>query len=131
MMRLLLDTHVFLWYITADPKLSESFRAATQDASNDVFLSSISVWEAVIKHGLGKLSLPALPATYLPQQRTAHGIAALPVDEGAMAHLAELPPIHRDPFDRLLIAQAKQHELTLMSVDQLFSAYPVQLLQNS
>ncbi|MCX5949652.1 MAG: type II toxin-antitoxin system VapC family toxin, partial [Cyanobacteria bacterium] len=74
-MRLLLDTHVFLWYITADPKLPESFRAATQDASNDVFLSSISVWEAVIKHGLGKLSLPALPATYLPQQRTAHGIA--------------------------------------------------------
>ena len=124
-MRLLLDTHVFLWYITADPKLPESFRAATQDASNDVFLSSISVWEAVIKHGLGKLSLPTLPATYLPQQRTAHGIAALPVDEGAMVHLAELPPIHRDPFDRLLIAQAMQHELTLMTVDQLFSAYPV------
>ena len=118
MMRLLLDTHVFLWYITADSKLPESFRAATQDASNDVFLSSISVWEAVIKHGLGKLSLPTLPATYLPQQRTAHGIA-------------ELPPIHRDPFDRLLIAQPMQHELTLMTVDQLFSAYPVQLLQNS
>ncbi len=131
MMRLLLDTHVFLWYITSDPKLPASFRAVTQDASNDVFLSSISVWEALIKHGLGKLSLPALPATYLPQQRTAHGIAALPVDEGAMVHLAELPPIHRDPFDRLLIAQAKQHELTLMTVDQLFSAYPVQLLQNS
>jgi PIN domain nuclease of toxin-antitoxin system len=110
-MRLLLDTHVFLWYITADPKLPESFRAATQDASNDVFLSSISVWEAVM--------------------RTAHGIAALPVDEGAMVYLAALPPIHRDPFERLLIAQAKQHELTLMTVDQLFSAYPVQLLQKS
>jgi len=71
-MRLLLDTHVFLWYITADPRLPASFRVATQDASNVVFLSSISVWEAVIKHGLGKLTLPALPATYLPQQRTAH-----------------------------------------------------------
>jgi PIN domain nuclease of toxin-antitoxin system len=55
-MRLLLDTHVFLWYITADPKLPESFLAVTQDASNDVFLSSISVWEAVIKHGIGNLS---------------------------------------------------------------------------
>ena len=130
MMRLLLDTHVFLWYITADPKLPESFRAATQDASNDVFLSSISVWEAVIKHGLGKLSLPALPSTYLPQQRTAHGIAALPVDEGAMAHLAELPPIHREPFDRLLIAQAMQHQLTLITVDRIFSAYSVHLLEN-
>lgn len=129
MMRLLLDTHVFLWYITADPRLPASLRVATQDASNVVFLSSISVWEAVIKHGLGKLSLPALPATYLPQQRTAHGIAALPVDEGAMAHLAELPSIHRDPFDRLLIAQALQHELTLMTVDHVFSAYPVQLLE--
>ena len=130
MMRLLLDTHVFLWYITADPKLPESFLAATQDASNDVFLSSISVWEAVIKHGLGKLSLPALPSTYLPQQRTAHGIAALPVDEGAMAHLAELPPIHREPFDRLLIAQAMQHQLTLITVDRIFSAYSVHLLEN-
>jgi len=60
-MRLLLDTHVFLWYITADPKLPESFQGAIQNASNDVFLISISVWEAVIKHGLGKLSLPALP----------------------------------------------------------------------
>jgi PIN domain nuclease of toxin-antitoxin system len=128
-MRLLLDTHVFLWYITADPKLPESFREATQDATNAVFLSSISVWEAVIKHSLGKLSLPALPATYLPQQRTAHGIAALPVDEGAMAHLAELPSIHRDPFDRLLIAQAMQHDLTLMTVDHVFSAYPVQILE--
>ncbi len=85
----------------------------------------------MIKHGLGKLSLPTLPATYLPQQRTAHGIEALPVDEGAMVHLAELPPIHRDPFDRQLIAQAMQYEITLMTVDQLFSAYPVQLLQNA
>jgi PIN domain nuclease of toxin-antitoxin system len=126
--RLLLDTHVFLWYITADPKLPESFRVVTQDASNVVFLSSISVWEAVIKQGLGKLTLPALPAAYLPQQRVAHGIAALPVDEGAMAHLAELPSIHRDPFDRLLIAQAMQHELTLMTVDRVFNGYPVQLL---
>jgi PIN domain nuclease of toxin-antitoxin system len=128
-MRLLLDTHVFLWYITAAPKLPESFREATQHATNAVFLSSISVWKAVIKHSLGKLSLPALPATYLPQQRTAHGIAALPVDEGAMAYLAELPSIHRDPFDRLLIAQLIQHDLTLMTIEHVFSAYPVQILE--
>lgn len=128
MTRLLLDTHVFHWYITADPKLPESFRLSTQDASNVVFLSSISIWEAAIKHGLGKLTLPALPAAYLPQQRIAHGIAPLPVDEGAMTHLAELPSIHRDPFDRLLIAQAMQHELTLMTVDRVFNSYPVQLL---
>ena len=130
-MRLLLDTHVFLWYITADPKLPDIFRAAIQNPSNDVYLSSASVWEAVIKNSLGKLSLPAPPATYLPNQRTAHGIAALPVDEGAMAHLAELPPIHRDPFDRLLIAQALQHDLTLMTVDRALSSYAVQLIVDS
>ncbi len=61
-MKLLLDTHVFLWYITADPRLPESFRAAIREASNEVYLSAASVWEAVIKHNLGKLSLPGCPA---------------------------------------------------------------------
>jgi len=129
-MRHLVDTHVFLWYVTTDPKLPESFQGAIQNASNDVFLSSVSVWEAVIKHNLGKLSLPLPPATYLPQQRSAHSITALSVDEGAMSHLADLPPLHRDPFDRLLIAQAMQHQLTLITVNRIFSAYPVHLLEN-
>ena len=66
-MKLLLDTHVFLWYITADPKLPATFRVAIQDLSNEVFLSAASVWEAVIKHNLGKLSLPVAPAD--PEQR--------------------------------------------------------------
>ena len=80
-------------------------------------MSVASIWEAVIKHGLGKLPLPAPPADYLPQQRDAHGIATLPIDEGAMTHLAGLPALHRDPFDRLLIAQALQHGLTIVTVD--------------
>jgi PIN domain nuclease of toxin-antitoxin system len=79
----------------------------------------------VIKHGLGKLSLPGPPAEYLPLQRDAHGIASLSIDEGAMPHLASLPPLHRDPFDRLLIAQALQHGLTVATVDPQVSAYPV------
>jgi PIN domain nuclease of toxin-antitoxin system len=65
-MKLLIDTHVFLWYITADTKLPSAFMVAIQDASNEVFLSVVSVWEAVIKHDLGKLSLPHSPADYLP-----------------------------------------------------------------
>ena len=125
---LLLDTHVFLWYITADSKLPTPFRVAIQDTSNEVFLSAVSVWEAVIKHGLGKLPLPSAPAEYLPQQRAAHGISALPVDEGAMSHLAALTPLHRDPFDRLLVAQAIQHGLTIVTVDPDMSAYSVSLL---
>lgn len=128
MMRLLLDTHVFLWYITADPRLPAAFRAAVQNPANEVYLSAASVWEAVIKYGLGKLPLPAPPAGYLPRQRDAHGIAALPIDEGAMAYLAGLPPFHRDPFDRLLVAQALQHGLTIVTVDAEVAAYPVPVL---
>ena len=127
-MRLLLDTHVFLWYITADPQLPAGFQAAIQDPANEVYLSVASVWEAVIKHQLGKLPLPAPPADYLPQQRDAHRIAALPIDEGAMPPLAALPPLHRDPFDRLLVAQVLQHGLTMVTVDPDIAAYAVPLL---
>ena len=127
-MKLLLDTHVFLWYITADPKLPAAFRAAIQDPANEVYLSVASVWEAVIKLQLGKLPLPTPPADYLPRQRSAHGIASLPIEEGAMADLASLPPLHRDPFDRLLIAQAIQHRLSIATVDPAISTYPVALL---
>jgi PIN domain nuclease of toxin-antitoxin system len=130
-MRLLLDTHVFLWYITADPRLPANFQAASQDPANEVYLSVASIWEAVIKYHLGKLPLPAPPADYLPQQRDAHGIGSLPIDEDAMSHLASLQPLHRDPFDRLLVAQALQHRLTVATVDPDVSAYPVPLLPPS
>jgi PIN domain nuclease of toxin-antitoxin system len=127
-MRLLLDTHVFLWYITADPRLLVTLRGAIQDPANEVYLSVGSVWEAVIKHALGKLPLPEAPATYLPREREAHRIAPLPIEEAALVQLAGLPPLHRDPFDRILIAQALQHGLTLVTVDDAVRAYPVPLL---
>jgi PIN domain nuclease of toxin-antitoxin system len=127
-MRLLLDTHVFLWYIAADPKLPAVFLKAIRDPSNEVYLSVVSVWEAVIKYGMGKLPLPKSPAEYLPQQRIAHGITALPIDEGVMLHLAGLPGLHRDPFDRFLIAQALHEKLTIVTVDSKVMAYPVQWL---
>jgi PIN domain nuclease of toxin-antitoxin system len=127
-MRLLLDTHVFLWYISADADLPVAFRDAIRDPTNDVYLSVASVWEAVIKYALGKLPLPEAPAEYLPKQREAHQIATLPVEEAALVHLAGLPPLHRDPFDRILIAQALQHGLTLLTVDNAVRAYPVPLL---
>jgi PIN domain nuclease of toxin-antitoxin system len=110
-MRLLLDTHIFLWYISADPQLPAAFRDAIRDPANEVYLSVASVGEAVIKYALGKLPLPEGPAQYLPRQREAHRIATLPVEEAALAHLASLPPWHRDPFDRILIAQALQNGL--------------------
>ena len=127
-MKLLLDTHTFLWYISADPRLPTNHRIAIQDPSNDVFLSVGSIWEAVIKYELGKLPLPAPPSDYLPLQREAHGITALPIDENAMVHLANLPPIHRDPFDRILIAQANQYGFSAVTIDPLVLAYPVAFL---
>jgi PIN domain nuclease of toxin-antitoxin system len=127
-MRLLLDTHVFLWYISADPGLPAPFRDAIRDPAHEAYLSVASVWEAVIKHALGKLPLPEAPAEYLPRQRDAHRIRSLPLEEGALPHLAALPPLHRDPFDRILVAQALQHGLTLVTVDDAVRAYPVPLL---
>ena len=127
-MRLLLDTHVFLWYISADPQLPVPFRDAIRDPANEVYLSVASVWEAVIEYALGKLPLPEAPSRYLPQQREAHRIETLPIEEAALAPLAGLPPLHRDPFDRILIAQAIQHGLTLVTVDDAVRAYPVALL---
>jgi PIN domain nuclease of toxin-antitoxin system len=130
-MRLLLDTHAFLWYISADAKLPAAHLAAIRDATNEVYLSAASVWEAVIKHGLGKLPLPSPPAEYLTRQRAAHGIAALPIDEAAMVQLATLPPLHRDPFDRILIAQALQGSLTIVTIDPVILAYSVPTLPSS
>jgi PIN domain nuclease of toxin-antitoxin system len=130
-MRLLLDPHVFLWYISADPQLPAAFRDAIRDPANEVYLSVASVWESVIKYALGKLPLPEAPAEYLPRQRQAHRIATLPVEEEALAHLANLPPLLRDPFDRILIAPALQHGLKLVTVDDAVRAYPVPLLPAS
>ncbi len=130
-MRLLLDTHIFLWYISADPQLPTAYVDAIRDPANEVYLSVASVWEAVIKYALGKLPMPEAPAGYLARQRHAHRIATLPIEEHALAHLAGLPPLHRDPFDRILVAQVLQHGLTLVTVDDAVRAYPVPLLAST
>ena len=127
-MRLLLDTHVFLWFVGADRRLPAAFRTAIQDPAHDLFLSTASVWETVVKHQLGKLPLPSPVTAYLLRQRDTHGIIGLPIDDDAMPHLARLPALHRDPFDRILVAQALQHGLAIVTVDPLVSAYPVALL---
>ncbi len=127
-MKLLLDTHVFLWYISADQQLPIACRDAIRDPANEVYLSVASVWEAVIKYALGKLPLPGTPAVYLPQQREAHRIMTLPIEESALTHLAALAPLHRDPFDRILIAQSLQHRLTLVTMDDAIRAYSIALL---
>lgn len=124
-MRFLLDTHIFLWLISGDAKLSDAARALIADPDNEVFLSVASVWEAVIKYQLGKLPLPQAPEVYLPTQRRNHRIASLNIDEGTIESLPKLPALHRDPFDRILICQALQHDLTIVTVDAAITSYAV------
>jgi PIN domain nuclease of toxin-antitoxin system len=91
-MKIPLDTHIFLWFISGDAKLSINARDAIRNPHNDVYLSVISILEALIKHQLGKLPLPERPETYLPKQRDLHKITALPLDEGSVVRLAHPPP---------------------------------------
>jgi PIN domain nuclease of toxin-antitoxin system len=127
-MDLLLDTHIFLWYIGADSKLSVASRDRIRDVENKVFLSSVSLWEALVKHRLGKLPLPEDPEIYLPKQRVLHHIDSLPLDEASVQRLVSLPSLHRDPFDRMLICQAMEYGLTLLTVDGAIKAYPIDTL---
>lgn len=131
-MKLLLDTHIFLWLIDDDKRLSKQYRQAIQDPNNEKFLSVVSIWECAIKHQIGKLNFPSSPETYLPNERRKHLIKTLTVDEDSITPLVKLPPLHKDPFDRLIIAQALQHKLIIMTEDKLILAYPdIQLLQSA
>jgi PIN domain nuclease of toxin-antitoxin system len=127
-MRILLDTHIFLWFISGDAQLSANVRDAIRDPDNEIYLSSVSVWEAIVKYQLGKLPLPESPETYLPKQRDLHQIASLALDESSVVQLAKLPPLHRDPFDRMLICQALQNGLMIATVDAAIRAYSVSVL---
>jgi PIN domain nuclease of toxin-antitoxin system len=123
-----LDTCEFLWLVSGDAKLSATVSAAIRDPNNQVFLSAVSFWEISVKHSLGKLPLPQPPAQFILQQREKHLIAALALNETAVAQLGGLPALHRDPFDRMLVCQAQAHSLTLASSDPLIRQYPVTLL---
>ena len=122
-MRLLLDTHIFLWYITGDPRLPAPIVPMIRDPANEVYLSVISVWEVIVKYQLGKLFLPQSPDLYLLQQRQKHRIETLSLDEDSVANLGKLPFLHRDPFDRMLLCQAMRYGLTIVSVDDAVQAY--------
>jgi PIN domain nuclease of toxin-antitoxin system len=124
-MKILLDTHIFLWFISDDSRLSTDVRDAIRDPDNEIYLSVVSVWESIVKYQLGKLPLPEPPETYLPKQRNLHQIASLALDESSVAQLAKLPPLHRDPFDRMLICQAVQNGLIIATVDAAVRAYSV------
>jgi PIN domain nuclease of toxin-antitoxin system len=123
-MKLLLDTCTFLWVISDDPALSPSAKALVADPEHDVYLSAASAWEIAVKHALGKLPLPSPPEVLVPTQRTRHRIDALPIREDVALHTRRLPALHRDPVDRLLVAQAIVDGMTLVTPDPLVCQYP-------
>ena len=127
-MRLLLDTCTFLWLVDDHPSLTARAREAIVDPANDVYLSDASAWEIVIKHALGRLELALAVDDYLPHQRELHGIESLPICEQATLALAKLPARHRDPFDRILVAQAIIDGCSLVTPDPLIKVYPVSIL---
>jgi PIN domain nuclease of toxin-antitoxin system len=126
--RLLLDTSTFLWIVGGAKQLSPRARELFSDPANEAFLSAASAWEIAVKHRLGKLPLPQAPDEFVPAQRSAHGIEPLAVDEESALHVAKLPDLHRDPFDRLLVAQALVGGLVLLTPDQDIRQYPVRVL---
>ncbi len=127
-MKLLLDTHIFLWMVEGASELPPSWRDAIRHPANDVFLSAASTWEVIVKYQLGKLALPEAPEIYFPRHRQLHRIASLSFDEASAIQLTSLPRLHRDPFDRMLICQALAHGLTLVTVDPVIVQYPVAVL---
>jgi PIN domain nuclease of toxin-antitoxin system len=130
-MKLLLDTHAFLWYISNDPRLPRYAYDAVRDKSNEVYLSVVSVWEILVKNQIGKLALPERGDQFVETSRAEHRMADLPLDRVAVSRLLSLPMHHRDPFDRMLICQALTHDLTIVTMDEMFKSYPANLLGES
>ena len=124
-MKLLLDTHTFLWFIMGNANLSAAARAAIENLANEKYVSVASVWEIAIKVSVGKLSLSAPFSTLIPDQLSANGFELLNLDVAHAAALITLPFHHRDPFDRLLIAQAMVEQMQIVSIDSAFDAYPI------
>jgi PIN domain nuclease of toxin-antitoxin system len=127
-MKLLLDTSAFLWAILDSPVLSHRVRGAIRDGTNEVHVSAASFWEIAIKYGLGRLPLPEDPSRYLPAQRIAAGFAFLEIGEAEVCQIHRLPAVHRDPFDRLLVAQANCYGMQLVTNDPVMDRYPVRTL---
>ncbi|BCV22004.1 type II toxin-antitoxin system VapC family toxin [Moorella sp. Hama-1] len=127
-MKALLDTHTFLWWITEDPRLSSRVRQIMSDSDNILYLSAASCWEMAIKARLGKLELPANISSFIPDQLVINAITPLPIEMSHALHVYNLPDYHRDPFDRLLVAQAQIDNLPILTADPQIARYSVNVI---
>jgi PIN domain nuclease of toxin-antitoxin system len=127
-MRLLLDTHALLWWLTDDPQLSRAARSAIADQSNDVLVSAASAWEIATKHRLGKLPIGGEVLSRFHELIMADGFSHLPMHHGHAIRAGSYPLQHRDPFDRMLAAQSDLEGVPLVTVDPAFESFPIWVL---
>jgi len=125
----LLDTHCWLWLQTAPERLPAELLDILADRSVDLFLSAASAWELGIKHAAGRIELPESPADYVREGMRRSGMRELSMSHSHALEAAALPPHHRDPFDRMLVAQARLERLTLVTADRILAAYDVDLIR--
>ncbi len=127
-MRALLDTHTFLWWNMDSPMLSAAAREFIGNGNNELFFSAASAWEIAIKYSRGRLVLPALPDSYISDRMASQQIQPLPVLISHALHVYQLPEIHLDPFDRLLIAQCQLEDLPLLTADLTIARYEINVI---
>ena len=124
-MNLLLDSHAFLWFVWDDPNLSSTAKALIEDPANHKLVSVASCWEIAIKVGLRKLALGEPATTFLPRELAKNGFDLLGIELAHATFVETLPPHHKDPFDRLLVAQAMIEKLPLVSADAMLDQYGI------
>ena len=127
-MRALLDAHAFIWWVLDMPNLSDPCRSVLADGENEILLSVASSYEIAYKAAQGKLTLPDAPEAYIRSRLAANGFASLPVELSHALRAGTLPRIHRDPFDRLLVAQAQIEGLPILTADPAISRYDVETI---
>ena len=125
-MRFLLDTHSLLWFLAGDPNLTERARRVIENPEYDILASIASLWEVAIKHSLGKLQLAEPFEELFPRHLSLNSIVLLTIRQDHVARVSSLPFHHRDPFDRLLVAQALVEEIPILSGDDALDAYGVE-----
>lgn len=125
-MKVLIDTHVFLWFYLEPQRIKKRARDFLQDTlNNEIFVSFVTAWEISLKYGIGKLRIPDVPEIWVVDRIRRAGFLQLPIAIQHALRTHNLPPIHKDPFDRLLISQANVENLTIITADPNFSKYPV------
>lgn len=127
-MKLLLDTCTFLWAILEDPSLSAKARELILSDQNEVFVSAVTSWEIAVKVALGQLVLPERPQVFISRERERSGFESLSLNEESTLYVGQLPALHRDPFDRMLICQSIVHGMSLLTPDEQIRRYPVHTL---